>query len=111
MDAVHSALRDAFQILPGDRTIRLFVHEPHRFACQPSREHPEAYTHISSDAFGGRSLAAKRMLYRSIVEGLEPLGIPRHHVTILIREITRENWGIRGGQAACDVDLGFKIDV
>jgi len=51
------------------------------------------------------------MLYRSIVEGLEPLGIPRHHVTILIREITRENWGIRGGQAACDVDLGFKIDV
>ena len=22
-----------------------------------------------------------------------------------------ENWGIRGGQAACDVELGFKIDV
>jgi hypothetical protein len=23
----------------------------------------------------------------------------------------RQNWGIRGGQAGCDVELGFKIDV
>jgi hypothetical protein len=30
---------------------------------------------------------------------------------ILIKEIPTENWGIRGGQAACDVDLGFKVDV
>jgi len=29
----------------------------------------------------------------------------------MLREITAENWGIRGGQAACDVDLGFKVDV
>jgi len=111
MDAVHQALRDAFKILPHDRNVRLIVHEPHRFACPPDREKPDFYTHISIDAFAGRSLEAKRTLYRAIVHNLEPFGIPKTHVKILLREITRENWGIRGGQAGCDVDLGFSITV
>ena len=111
MEAVHAALRQAFRILPGDRNVRLVAHAPHRFACPPAREHPEAYTHISIDCFAGRSLEAKRALYAAIVANLEPLGIPRDHVKILLREIPRENWGIRGGQAGCDVDLGFRVDV
>lgn len=111
MDAVHAALREAFKILSDDRNIRLVVHEPHRFACPPNREKPEAYTHISIDAFAGRSLDAKRNLYTAIVNNLEPLGIPKSHVKILLREIAKESWGIRGGQAGCDVELGFKVEV
>jgi phenylpyruvate tautomerase PptA (4-oxalocrotonate tautomerase family) len=111
MEAVHSALREAFKILPGDRNVRLLVHEPHRFECPPARTSPEFYTHISIDAFAGRSLEAKRNLYRAIVRNLAELGIPNDHVKILLRELPRENWGIRGGQAGCDVDLGFKVDV
>lgn len=111
MEAVHAALREAFKILPGDRNVRLIAHEPHRFACPPERLRPHLYTHISIDAFAGRSLDAKRALYRTIVANLEALGIPRDHVKILLREIPKENWGIRGGQAGCDVDLGFKVDV
>jgi len=111
MEAVHAALREAFKLLPGDRNVRLIAHAPHRFACPPDRTKPELYTHISIDAFAGRSLDAKRALYRGIVEKLEGLGIPRDHVKILLREIPKEDWGIRGGQAACDVELGFKIDV
>jgi len=111
MVAVHAALREAFQILPGDRNVRLVAHEPHRFACPPERARPELYTHVSIDAFAGRSLDAKRALYRAIVANLGPLGIPADHVKILLRELPRENWGIRGGQAACDVDLGFKVEV
>ena len=99
MEAVHAALREAFRILPHDKNIRLIVHEPHRFACPPDREKPEFYTHISIDAFAGRSLDAKRNLYMAIVKNLEPFGIPKNHVKILLREIPRENWGIRGGQA------------
>ena len=53
----------------------------------------------------------KRALYRGIVEKLEGLGVPRDHVKILLRELPKENWGIRGGQAACDLELGFKIEV
>lgn len=111
MEAVHRALRKAFKIVPGDKNVRLIVHEPHRFACPPEREKPDYYTHISIDAFAGRSLDAKRHLYRAIVTNLESFGIPKDHVKILLREIAKENWGIRGGQAGCDVDLGFKIDV
>jgi len=111
MEAVHAVLRDAFKILQHDRNVRLVAHQPHRFACPTDRAKPELYTHISIDAFAGRSLDAKRALYRGIVENLEALGIPRDHVKILLREIPRENWGIRGGRAACDVDLGFKVDV
>ena len=111
MEAVHAALREAFRILPHDKNIRLVVHEPHRFACPPDREKPEVYTHISIDAFAGRSLDAKRNLYIAIVKNLEPFGIPKNHVKILLREIPKENWGIRGGQAGCDVELGFNLDV
>jgi phenylpyruvate tautomerase PptA (4-oxalocrotonate tautomerase family) len=111
MEAVHLALQEAFKILPSDKNVRLIVHEPHRFAYPPAQEKPELYTHISIDCFAGRSLEAKRNLYRVIVRNLEVLGIPKDHVKILLREITKENWGIRGGQAGCDIDLGFKIDV
>ena len=111
MEAVHSALRSAFKILPGDRNVRLLVHEPHRFECPPDREKPEYYTHISIDCFAGRSLAAKRKLYKNIVSNLSQFDIPENHVKIMLREITAENWGIRGGQAACDVDLGFEVKV
>lgn len=111
MEAVHAALREAFKILPGDRNVRLVVHEPHRFACPPDRETPEFYTHISIDVFTGRSLDAKRNLYTTIVNNLETFGIPKNHVKILLREIPKENWGIRGGQAGCDVELGFKVEV
>jgi phenylpyruvate tautomerase PptA (4-oxalocrotonate tautomerase family) len=111
MEAVHMALREAFKIVPGDKNVRLIVHEPHRFAYPPAREKPDFYTHISIDAFAGRSIDAKRNLYKSIVNNLEPFGIPKDHVKILLREIAKENWGIRGGQAGCDIDLGFKVDV
>lgn len=109
--AVHAALVSAFRIPVADKTVRLVVHEPHRFACSPKLSQPERYTLVSIDAFAGRSLHAKRALYQTIVGNLEPLGIPRDHVKVLLRELPQENWGIRGGQAACDLDLGFKVEV
>lgn len=111
IEAVHMALQEAFKIPPGDKNVRLIVHEPHRFALPPARKKPDFYTHISIDAFAGRSLDAKRHLYKAIVTNLEQFGIPKDHVKILLREISEENWGIRGGRAGCDVDLGFKIEV
>jgi len=111
MEAVHAELRDVFKLLPHDRNVRLIVHAPHRFQCPPDREKPEYYTHISIDCFEGRSLEAKRKLYKAIVNNLARFGIPANHVKIMLREISADNWGIRGGQAACDVDLGFKVNV
>ena len=52
-----------------------------------------------------------RALYRALVRNLGKLGIPSDHVKVLLRESDAENWGIRGGVPASEVDLGFKIDV
>jgi len=68
MEAVHSALCECFKILSNDRNVRLIVHQPHRFECPPDREKPEYYTHISIDCFTGRSVDAKRNLYKAIVK-------------------------------------------
>lgn len=111
IDAVQLALREAFQLPEWDRCVRLVSHEPHRFACSPRVEVPDRYTLVSIDCFAGRSLGAKRALYQAIVTNLERLGVPRGSVKILLRESARENWGIRGGQAACDVELGFNVTV
>ncbi|MDF3335844.1 tautomerase family protein [Mycolicibacterium septicum] len=111
IDAVHDALVAAFQIPPGDKHVRLLSHEPHRFSCSPGLTNPERYTLVTIDCFAGRSVPAKRNLYREIVTRLEDLGIPSGHTTILLRESALENWGVRGGQAACDINLGFDVNV
>jgi phenylpyruvate tautomerase PptA (4-oxalocrotonate tautomerase family) len=111
IDAVHGALVAAFRIPAKDKHIRLMAHEPHRFACSPDQTDPEYYTLVTIDCFAGRSLDAKRNLYREIVERLAPFGIPGSDITITLREIPQENWGISGGQAACDIDLGFDVKV
>ena len=111
MNAVHAALVEAFKIPVNDREVRLVVHAPHRFQAPLDRAHPELYTLIGIDAFAGRSVDAKRKLFAAIVDKLEPLGIPRDHVLTTVRDHPLENWGVRGGKAACDIDLGFQVNV
>lgn len=93
LEAVQEALVEAFRIPPGDRHLRLHVHEPHRFAVPPHLAEPDRATIVSVDCFAGRSLEAKRTLYAGIVGRLGDLGIPADHVTILLREITQEKLG------------------
>lgn len=111
IDAVHESLVAAFRIPREDKHVTLVSHLPHRFTHSPGLAEPERYTRVTIDCFTGRSVDAKRNLYREIVYRLAALGIPRDHVTILVRESDAQNWGIRGGQAACDVDLGFTVTV
>ncbi|GAA3032744.1 tautomerase family protein [Gordonia defluvii] len=111
INAVHDSLVAAFRIPQGDKHIRLVVHEPHRFAHPPNLQQPEYLTLIHIDCFEGRSVDAKRQLYREIIDRLEPFGIPADYVSITVRDIPTSNWGIRGGEAACDVDLGFDVGV
>lgn len=66
---------------------------------------------MTIDCFVGRSISAKRNLYREIVNRLDRFGVPKDHVTIVLRESPAENWGIGGGQAASDIDLGFDVNV
>lgn len=111
IDAVHSAMVKAFKIPTEDKTIRLLVHPPYRFAVSPTKTKPELYTLISVDAFSGRSIEAKRKLFSEIVKNLSELGIPKDHILIVVRDSNKESWGVQGGQSGYDVDLGFKVEI
>ncbi len=111
IEAVQSALVQAFKIPLDDRSIVLSAHLPHRMITPPALRQPDRYTVVRIDAFAGRSVDAKRQLYQAIVSQLKPLGIPADHVLVCLREMPAENWGLQCGQAACDVDLGYPVNV
>jgi phenylpyruvate tautomerase PptA (4-oxalocrotonate tautomerase family) len=110
LEAVHLALRETFKVPAHYLLLRLVSHEPHRFICPPDCKHPDRYVNITIEAAAGRSINAKRELYQCIAEKLEPLGIPQDHMTVLLHDLPRENWGLRG-MAASDMEVGFKIEV
>lgn len=109
LDAVHRALVEAFKIPDRDRHQRFVEYAPEDFEIPGGKG--ERFTIVEIDAFAGRSLDAKRALYQTIATSFEALGVPAHDVMIVLRETPAENWGLRGGRAACDVDLGFEIKI
>jgi hypothetical protein len=109
IDAVQSALREALTIPESDRTLRVIEHLPSHFAVPPGRG--DKFTLVEVTMFSGRSMDAKRKLYQAIVRNLVPLGVPALDIKITLIETPPENWGLRGGMPASEIDLGFKIDV
>jgi hypothetical protein len=109
VDAVQAALREALKIPEGDRTLRLIEHPASHFAIPPGCG--EKFTLVEVTMFSGRSMGAKRTLYQAIVRNLAALGVPMLDIKITLIETPTENWGIRGGMPASEIDLGFKVDV
>jgi hypothetical protein len=50
-------------------------------------------------------------LYKAIVKNLSEIGVPATDIKIVVVEVPAENWGLRGGLPASEIDLGFKVDV
>jgi hypothetical protein len=111
MESVHAAIVQAFKVSPVHRNVSLVVHAAHRFLGRTDCPEPERLTNISIYALPGRSVDAKRRLYRGLVERLQGFGIPAACVLVRLHELPAENFGVRGGQALCDVDLGYPVDV
>lgn len=109
MEAVYTAQKESLSLPEGDRQIRYIEFPSERFHVPPQKT--ENYTHVEISLFAGRSIEAKRALYKAIVHNLCLLGIASDDVFIVLHEIPLENWGIRGGVPASEVDLGFKVKV
>jgi len=109
MEAVHSAMREALKIPENDRDIRFHAYHPEDYQVSPDKT--QRYTLVEITLFTGRSLQAKKELYQGIVTNLGKLGILASDVFIVLHEIPLENWGIRGGIPASEVDLGFNVGV
>lgn len=108
MEAVYLAFREALKVPEGDKQIRYIEHKPEHFAVPPGRS--ENYTLVEILMFPGRSLDAKRNLYKSIIARFGALGIAPIDIFIVLSEPPLDNWGLRGVPAS-ELDLGFNLKV
>jgi 4-oxalocrotonate tautomerase family enzyme len=109
LEGIHLALVEAIKIPDHDRRQRLYELENDNFEKTGRNDD---YTIIEITMFKGRSYEAKKKLYNAIVKNLNTsLNINGNEITIVINEPPLENWGIRGGLPASDVDLGFSVNV
>src|SRR5918996_2723684 len=93
IEGVYQAQREALQVPEDDRQIRYIEHKPEHFAVPPGKS--ENYTFVEILLFAGRSIDAKRNLYKSIVSHFGRLGIAPIDIFIVVVEPPLENWGIR----------------
>lgn len=109
LDAIHAAAVEAVRIPDEDRTQILTEHPAEAFELPPGKG--DRFTLVEVTMFAGRSPDAKRRLYRAVVTNLGRLGVPASDVLIVLHEVPLQNWGVREGTPASDVDLGFEVGV
>ena len=102
-------MKEALLIPENDRQIRYVEHAREDFQVPPGKT--ENYTLVEITLFKGRSMDAKKNLYKAIVQNLGSLGIAPEDILTVLIESPPENWGVRGGVPASEVDLGFKIEI
>ncbi|MBI5680795.1 MAG: tautomerase family protein [Methanobacterium sp.] len=110
LDGVHDALVKSIKIPDHDRFQRLYELNNENFESPPNKT--DNVTLIEITMFKGRTMSAKKDLYKAIVDNLaKNPGIDGDDIVIILIEPPLENWGIRGGKPANEVDLGFNINV
>ncbi|HEX7510149.1 MAG TPA: tautomerase family protein [Chitinivibrionales bacterium] len=109
INSLHAAMVDALKIPEKDRNILYTEHQSDHFASP--LETSGNYVLVELSMFPGRSLEAKRNLYQGIVKRFGEIGIEPKDIFIVVHEVPPDNWGIRGGIPASEVNLGFKVNV
>jgi phenylpyruvate tautomerase PptA (4-oxalocrotonate tautomerase family) len=106
---IHAALVESIKIPQTDFNHRINEYAPGDWQLPPGKT--EKFVLVEITMLPGRSKEAKRNLYKGIVRRLEALGIPTTDILIVLTEPPLENWGIRGGAPADEVDIGFELKV
>lgn len=109
IEAVEDGIVASLQTPKDDKILRLIEHSPENFSMP--RWAGERFTHIEITMFKGRSIEVKRALYQAIVKNLEPFGIPPNDIKIILIEVLPSEVGMRGGRAACDLELGYEVAI
>ncbi len=108
IEAVEDGIVAALQTPKDDKILRLIEHSPENFSMP--RWAGERFTHIEITMFKGRSIEAKRALYQAMVNNLEPFRVPPNDIKIILIEVLPSEV-MRGGRAACDLELGYEVAI
>jgi Tautomerase enzyme len=109
IEAIEEGIATSLKAPKDDKILRLVEHAPENYSI-PSWA-SDRFTHIEITMFKGRSIEVKRELYRSIVKNLEPFEVPPNDVKIILIEVSPSEVGMRGGRAACDLEIGYEIAI
>jgi phenylpyruvate tautomerase PptA (4-oxalocrotonate tautomerase family) len=104
-DAVHEALVQHFKIKDWDYNHKIMEYDRADWILPQGRS--DQYLLIEICVFPGRSKETKKKLYTEIVNRLHEIGIPKDDVFIMLIEQPMENWALRGGLCADEIDLGY----
>ena len=105
--AVIAAMAMAFKIPEDDVIVLMTERGPDEIYNKD-----ENFILIELLALGGRSLDAKRQLYRLLFDNLTHLSpMKPKDMLVMLHDMPKENCGVRGGLMASDVALEFKVNV
>ena len=102
-DGVYEAMRESFEVPPGDRFMLVTEHDDGDFdysADDLGIGRSDDLVIIQLTVSNTRTLEQKKALYRRIVERVsENPGIRPQDVFISLVEVNRENWSFGNGEA------------
>ena len=106
---IHSCVVDALNYPPEKKFQRFFPLQSEDFEYPSDRT--DKYIIIEILMFAGRTVEAKKNLYRLLFERLkEKLDIAALDVEIILIETPSHNWGIRG-VSGDELNLNYKVNV
>lgn len=101
MNSVHDSLIEILKIPSDDKNQRLTEFDIDFFDSKAPYEY-----FIEIIMFAGRTKETKRKLFKTVVDKLhDKLGVNPQSVFIVINEQPTDNWGIRGGISASDIQM------
>jgi phenylpyruvate tautomerase PptA (4-oxalocrotonate tautomerase family) len=108
IDEFHNKMMSVLKIPEHDRQIVLNQNTEGFY--QPTNSSGK-YMIFEIKMFSGRTFETKKKLYKELFALAHSVGVKGTNVNVILEDIEKENWGIRGGQPASDVDLGFDTDI
>lgn len=92
---INSCFVDALQYPAEKRFHRFFPMDKSDFIFPPDKS--QSYIIIEISIFEGRSVEAKKNLIRLLIKRIsERFGISLNDIEIIVLEIPKHNWGVRG---------------
>ena len=108
IDEFHNKMMSVLKIPEHDRQVVL--DQKTKGFYQPTNSSGK-YVLFEIKMFSGRTLETKKKLYKKLFALANSVGVEGSNVNVILEDIEKHNWGIRGGQPASEVDLGFKTTI
>ncbi|MGI9476782.1 MAG: tautomerase family protein [Hyphomicrobiaceae bacterium] len=109
LEAVNRAFVDALKVPQDTHPVRLCEYAADAFLVP--RQCSGAFTLIEATIYPGRSITTKKRLYARMIAELGEAGIAADDIRIVLYEVPRQDWGLRGGIPASEIDLGFEVEI